>query len=234
MFCHNCGANLDFNAERCPACGQPVNKATEIPLPPPLPNPPFVPPTNPSVQTGKWISEGWAIVQNDIPMFALMTLIVAAVGSALPIILHGAMAIGFHIAIIKKIRTGRLDIADCFKGFDFFVPSMITAFLLAVFVTLGTLACIIPGLVLYAMYQFSYLFILDKRLDFWPAMQASADLVKRDLMGFILFTLALGGLNLAGALACGVGVFITVPITMAALTVAYRDMVGIEPQTATS
>jgi uncharacterized membrane protein len=197
-----------------------------------MPVPPYSPSPNASVQTGKWISEAWELVKTDIPMFALLTLIVAAVGSAVPIVLQGAMAIGFHIAIIRRIRTGKLDIGDCFKGFDFLVPSLVAAFLIAVFVTLGMLACIVPGLILYAMYQFTYLFILDKRLDFWPAMQASSELVKKDLMGFTLFALALIGLNFAGALACGVGVFITMPITVVAVTMAYRDLVGFEPQTA--
>jgi uncharacterized membrane protein len=190
------------------------------------------PPNTGTVQTGKWISEGWQIVQTDLPMFALVTLVVYAVASAVPIILQGAMAIGFHIAIIKKMRTGRLDLNDCFKGFDFLVPSLVAAFLIAIFVTLGTLACIIPGLILHAMYQFTYLFILDKRLDYWPAMQASSNVVKRDPVGFTLFTLALLGLNLAGVLMCVVGVFITAPITMVAVTAAYRDLVGFEPQTA--
>ena len=235
MFCHNCGTNVEANAGICPVCGQSLKTSERpfMPTPPPLPPLPFVPPPNPSVQTSKWISEGWAIVQNDLPMFALMAFIVSAVGSAVPIVLQGAMAVGFHIAILRKMRTGKLDIGDCFKGFDFLVPSMVAAFLIAVFVTLGTLACLIPGLVLYAMYQFTYLFILDKRLDFWPAMQASSNLVLKEPMGFTLFALALFGLNVAGALMCVVGLFITMPITVAAVTVAYRDLVGFEPQTAT-
>ena len=191
-----------------------------------------MPPANVSVQTGKWISEAWEIVKTDLPMFALMAFIVAAVGSAVPIVLQGAMAIGFHIAIIKKMRTGKLDLNDCFKGFDYLVPALVAALVIGIFVTFGTLACIIPGLILHAMYQFTYLFILDKRLDFWPAMEASFDLVKRDMMGFTMFALALLGLNIAGMLMCIVGVFITAPISVVAVTLAYRDLVGFEPQTA--
>ena len=53
----------------------------------------------------------------------------------------------------------------------------------------GTLLCIIPGLVVAAMYKFTYLFIVDKRMDFWPAMQASHAVVKNDYFGFTMFLL---------------------------------------------
>ena len=183
MFCHACGASIDVSAGLCPKCGQPL-VPLEVPLAPPVLR------MNAQVQTSKWISEGWALVQADMGMFALLTLIVGAVGSALPVILQGPMAVGFHIAILRKQRTGKLELEDCFKGFDYFAPSVVASLLISIFVTLGVLACIVPGLILHAMYQFTYLFILDKRLDFWPAMQASANLVKTDLMGFSIFALA--------------------------------------------
>ena len=90
---------------------------------------------------------------------------------------------------------------------------------------------IVPGLVLGAMYMFSFLFILDKKMDFWPAMQASAEIVKKDYMGFTLFFLVLVLLQILGALACIIGLFITIPIMYVAIAIAYRDLVGFHPQT---
>ena len=83
----------------------------------------------------------------------------------------------------------------------------------------GTLLCIIPGLVVAAMYKFTYLFIMDKRMDFWPAMQASHAIVKQDYFGFTMFLLALALINILGALCCIVGVFVSIPVTIAAITV---------------
>jgi uncharacterized membrane protein len=81
------------------------------------------------------------------------------------------------------------------------------------------------------MYKFTYLFIVDKRMDFWPAMQASHSIVKQDYFGFTMFLLALVGVNILGAICCIVGIFITIPLTFAAITVAYRDIVGFDEQT---
>ncbi len=228
MFCNKCGTNVEPNAQFCPGCGQAMGAA-----PPPQESVPqaFVPPATASVETGKWIGEAWALVQTDIVMFAVAALLVMVVGGAVPVVLQGAMAIGFNILIIKKLAYGKLDVGDLFKGFNFFVPSLVAHILISIFTAIGTLLCIIPGLVIAAMYMFTMLFILDKKLEFWPAMQASAELVKKDYMGFTLFFLALVLLQILGVLACIVGLLVTIPIMYVAIVIAYRDLVGFDPQT---
>jgi uncharacterized membrane protein len=228
MFCNKCGANVEPNAQFCPGCGQTMGAA-----PPQETTTPqaYIPPVTASAQTGKWIGEGWEIVKTDIVMFALAALLFAVVGGAVPVILQGAMAVGFNILIIKKMARGKLDIGDLFKGFNFFAPALVAHILISIFTAIGVILCIIPGLVIGAMYMFTFLFILDKKMEFWPAMQASAEIVKKDYVGFTLFFLACGLLQLLGALACIVGLFVTIPIMYVAIVVAYRDLVGFDPQT---
>jgi uncharacterized membrane protein len=183
------------------------------------------------VQSGKWIGEGWEMVKADIGTYVLLAVVMSLVSSAVPIILQGPMAAGFHIFVIKKLLGRNAEFADLFKGFDYFIPTMVASLLISLFVGLGTLACIIPGLVIAAMYKFTYLFIVDKRMDFWPAMQASHAVVKQDYFGFTMFLLLMVLVNLLGFVCCIVGIFVTIPITIAAITVAYRDLVGFEPRT---
>jgi uncharacterized membrane protein len=92
--------------------------------------------------------------------------------------------------------------------------------------------CIIPGLVIAAMYKFTYLFIVDKRMDFWPAMQSSHAVVKNDYFGFTMFLLLAVLVNLLGALCCFVGLLVSIPVTIAAITVAYKEIVGFDQVTA--
>jgi uncharacterized membrane protein len=102
---------------------------------------------------------------------------------------------------------------------------------ISLFVFGGSLLCVIPGLVLAAMYKFTFLFIVDKRMDFWPAMQASHAVVRNDYFGFTMFLLLMALVNFLGVLCCVVGVLITIPVTLAAITIAYQELVGIDPQT---
>jgi len=62
-------------------------------------------------------------------------------------------------------------------------------------------------------------------------MQASHAVVKNDYFGFTLFLIVLGLINLLGVLCCVVGLLVTVPMSVAAITVAYQEIVGFEQRT---
>jgi uncharacterized membrane protein len=74
----------------------------------------------------------------------------------------------------------------------------------------------------------TYMFILDRKMDFWPAMQACHSVTKQNYLGFTLFLLAIAGLYILGFFACIVGIFIAMPVHYAAVTVAYKELVGFE------
>jgi uncharacterized membrane protein len=68
-------------------------------------------------------------------------------------------------------------------------------------------------------------------MDFWPAIQASHAVVKSDYVGFTLFLLAMAGVNILGFLCLIVGLLVTIPLSFAAITLAYREIVGFDEQT---
>ena len=233
MFCSNCGVDVVPDLQFCPSCGQPQPVANG-PVPPPIPlQTPVIysPPPEIRVETSRWLGAGWQIVQQNIGTYMLMALLFGALAACVPVVLHGPLMVGFHIAFMRKIVRGTMEVGDLFKGFNFFVPSLVASLLISIFTTIGFVFCIIPGIVVSAMFMFTYLFILDKRMDFWPAMQASHEIVKRNYVGFSLFIVATMLLNFVGILCLLVGILITIPITFAAITVAYREIVGFEPNT---
>jgi uncharacterized membrane protein len=241
MFCQYCGAQIEPHSQFCQKCGraQSVGGAGSTPPPgmppgyqPPLQSPPpFVPPPGVHAQTGRWIGAGWHLVKEELGMFMLLSLLFVLLNAFVPILLQGPLIAGFCIVCTKKLLYGRFELGDFFKGFNFFVAALVASLIITVFTFIGTIFCIIPGLVIAAMYQFTYLFIIDKKLDFWPAMQASHALVKNDYFGFTLFFVAAILLNIIGFLCCVVGILATMPILYAAVTVAYKEMVGFEPST---
>ena len=229
MYCHTCGTQVTDGTQFCPNCGQPVGGgATGIP---PGPATPWTPPTTVTLQTGRWIDIGWQMVKADIGNYMLIALVFSLLSGMVPVVIQGPLMIGFHIYCMKRMFNRPAEFADLFKGFNYFVPALVASLLISLFTMIGTIFCIIPGLVVASMYKFTYLFIFDKRMDFWPAMQASHAVVRNDYVGFTLFLIVLGLINLLGFLCCIVGVFITIPLTFAAITAAYRDIVGFEPST---
>jgi uncharacterized membrane protein len=228
MFCHLCGTQVDAGAQYCPNCGQALGTAGGLAT---VPAVVWAPPAGVHSRTGYWIGAGWDMVKEDMGTFFLMALVFTALNSSAPVILQGPLFIGFHIFCIKKLLGRRAEFADLFQGFNFFVPALVASLLIGLFTFAGGLLCIIPGLVIAAMYKFTYLFILDKRMGFWQAMQASHAIVKQDYFGFTMFLLAMIGIIILGVICLVVGVFIAIPVTIAAITVAYREIVGFDERT---
>jgi uncharacterized membrane protein len=193
---------------------------------------PWTPPVNVKAQTGRWIGAGWAMVKADLGNFVLVAIIFSLL-SSVPFI-QGALIAGMEIYCMKKLLGRRAEFSDLFTGFNFFIPTLVAMLLISLFTALGLVLCIIPGLVVAAMYKFTYLFIVDKRMDFWEAMQASHAVVKNDYFGFTMFLLAMAGVSILGFLCCIVGVFVALPVTFAAMTIAYQETVGFDPRTVDS
>jgi hypothetical protein len=83
--------------------------------------------------------------------------------------------------------------------------------------TIGALAAVgsLTFLVLVyvnVLWTFSLLLVLDKRYDFWPAMQLSRRMVNRRWWMTFLFLFVGGLISGAGTLACFIGLFVTVPL----------------------
>jgi uncharacterized membrane protein len=229
MFCHKCGTQIDPSVQFCPNCGESLAAPSASGGAAP---PVWTPPAGVQARAGYWVGQGWQMVKADIGTFILLMIVFVVLNGMVPMILQGPLIAGFQIFCMKKLLNRRTDFADLFKGFNYFVPALVASLLIALFTLCGTLFCIIPGLVVAAMFKFTYLFIVDKRMDFWPAMQASHAVVKNDYFGFTMFLLLMILVDILGAVCCIVGLLVAVPVTVAAVTVAYKDIVGFDPRTA--
>jgi uncharacterized membrane protein len=227
MFCHSCGTQVNNDVQFCPNCGQALSSGN----PAPAVVPAYVARTGLTARPGAWIGAGWDMVKADMGNYVLIALVFVALNGLVPVIIQGPLMAGFHIYCMKRLLGRPAEFADLFKGFNFFIPSLVAMLVITLFTFGASLLCVIPGLVVAAMYKFTYLFIVDKRMDFWPAMQASHNVVRNDYFGFTMFLLLMALVNILGALCCIVGILVTIPISMAAITVAYQELVGFDPQT---
>jgi uncharacterized membrane protein len=225
MYCHHCGTQIDDRAQFCTNCGQAVGGGAAA-----VAVAPWAPPAQVHVSMGRWLGAGWNLVMADLGTYLVITLLFLLL-SGVPFI-QGALIAGFHIFTMKKLTRRNAEFADLFKGFNFFVPTLVASILIGIFTFVGFLLLIIPGLVIAAMYKFTYLFIVDKKMDFWQAMQASHAVVRRDYFGFTMFLIVAFLVNVLGFLCLIVGLLVTIPMTFAAITVAYQEIVGFEPHTA--
>ncbi|MBW4549740.1 MAG: DUF975 family protein [Aphanocapsa sp. GSE-SYN-MK-11-07L] len=108
---------------------------------------------------------------------------------------------------------------------DLSIPGALTGALLV----LG-LILLIPAIYLGIAYTFSIPLIVDRKADFWSAMETSRKLITRHWFPFFGFSIVLGLINFAGVLACGVGALFTIPLTICAIAAAYENIIGLTPE----
>jgi hypothetical protein len=101
------------------------------------------------------------------------------------------------------------------------------ALLLGAMLTVATLFLVLPGIVLAFLTRYALLFVVDGGMNPLAAVVASVQLVARRLgseLGFAVRSLLL---MLLGALACGIGLYLAVPVVLAAQAIRYRESVPV-------
>lgn len=127
---------------------------------------------------------------------------------------------------LKLIRGQPATLGDAFAGFSSY-PSLTATYIVRTLLTmLGTALCVLPGIYLSVAWKFALPLVIDKGMPYWDAMELSRRVVTRQwwrVFGLILLTALIAG---AGLLACCVGIFVTIPVGLAALLYAYEDLFG--------
>jgi hypothetical protein len=90
----------------------------------------------------------------------------------------------------------------------------------------GFLIMVPPAIYLTVSWVFASPLIVDKGLNFWPAMELSRKVVAGRFFSVFGLVLLCGLIALAGVLALCVGVFFAVPVALATIALAYDDLFG--------
>ncbi|MFM7068552.1 MAG: hypothetical protein ACKOYM_03735 [Actinomycetes bacterium] len=101
-------------------------------------------------------------------------------------------------------------------------PFLITSLLVSLGTAIGLLLCIIPGIIWMVLTFFAPLISLDTGSDAGTAIRKSIDWVKNDAGRVIPVVLVASILEGIGICLCGVGMLVTIPVGITALTYAYR------------
>jgi len=89
---------------------------------------------------------------------------------------------------------------------------------------LGFIVAMVPAIYLNVSWIFSLPLIIDKQMEFWPAMGASRKMVGKHWWLVFGLLVVCGLLYFAGFLACCVGVLFIMPIVLGAMMYAYESI----------
>ena len=184
------------------------------------------------VDIGKCFGDSVELYKGNFGILILGTLLASLIGSLTCGILYAPMCVGLFLIIDRLLKNDSEKPAagDVFKGMSKFGPSFICFLLFAV---VYAIACAVPVIgpiaawITSPLLMFALIYITFEDMDAIAAIKRvfkelfSGELLMPVLVG-ILAGLA-GGL---GAIACGIGVIFTMPITAVVYVCAYYQMKG--------
>jgi len=230
-YCPECGHQLTGSEPQCPACGQPTDS------PPPLLKPSLARAPE-SLLLSDYFKTGWGLFKQyhtGFVGFCLLNLVIQVALHSIPYagavasaVVSTPLLMGNFIVSAKLLQGQTPEFRDFFQGFQYFLPLLLLSLVAGLFIGIGTILLVIPGIYLAVAYLFAPYLVVDRRLDFWPAMELSRLTVNPRWFGYFAFMLLLALLNLAGALLLGLGLLVTIPLSFCTVTAAYADLFGFQ------
>jgi uncharacterized membrane protein len=188
---------------------------------------------------GGAIREGWRLTKENIGFLIVYQIILYVI-----LVLTGGTQekwewslwhfLGWIILILGKmglynstllITSGiKPNFDQLYKNWRMFFSWVVASFLFGIMLVIGFALLIVPGCYLWARYGFYPFFILDKKSGPLEALSESAATTEGIRWPVFLLFLACAGLDVLGILFFGIGLLLTVPITLLALATVYRKI----------
>jgi hypothetical protein len=180
---------------------------------------------NPRVRIGDCFSRGWNLICEQFWLSVGVGLVCILLTNV-PLLIGPAYA-GIFWFFLKRIRGEPVRFEDLFAPFSVaFVQCLLAGLVVSLLASVGFILCIIPGLVLMALWMFTWPLLMDKRLEFWPAMEVSRKVLWPNIWGAIGLSCVGLLLMILGLLCLYVGMFVAFPLIIAAEAYAYEDFFG--------
>lgn len=195
-----------------------------------------------SIDVGREISRGMTLVTNNLGLTVGATWLAIAIsigvhfltvlGWFVAIVLGPALVAGLELLFVRRLRGEAVAVGDMFAVFSngaAVIQLAIAGILVSALVSVGMMLLVLPGIYLAVCYSFVLLLVLDKHLEFWPAMEVSRRVVQRHWLSMFGVLIVSAIVAMLGLVAVFVGVLLTVPIALAAVMCAYEDLFGAPP-----
>ena len=192
------------------------------------------------------VSYGWKKSTSNVKFFVILFLIFIA-ANAVPGILadifnqerasflgFAAQLIGWGLQLV--VSLGLINVAlrlhdnkkvvykDMFANVNLVIPYLFGSIIYGIIMFVGFVLLIIPGIIWSIKFRYFPYFMVDRNMGPIDAMRESAKITKGFKWQLFLLGLALIAINILGALALIIGLFITVPLSMMAEAYVYRKL----------
>ena len=190
---------------------------------------------------GTTFNRGLEIYKKNFVPLLLATLLALVVGGLSCGICTAPLLCGVYAMVLTAMRDGNatLKAGDVFKGFQKFVPAFVSCLVLGVIYNvacmilmiipiLGWIAVIILGLAAFpAIVAWSQLLVTDQDATVGEAIMVPIKLLRdKRFWSIVLVAFVASLVGGLGAIACGIGLFATLPFAFCMIAAAYEEAYG--------
>jgi uncharacterized membrane protein len=134
------------------------------------------------------LERSWALWKSNFALISLSCLVYGLIGLCQLIpgvnfvywIFSGVFEGGLYLIFIRRIRGQPATIGDVFAGFNIaFVQLLLTGVVSGLLGALGMCCCVLPGIYLIISWTFGVPLVIDKKMEFWSALELSRKVVTR-------------------------------------------------------
>jgi len=104
------------------------------------------------------------------------------------------------VVAFKLLKQRSTTFSDFFLGFNNFLQFFIANLLRGIPATLASILFMLPGIYLGVAYSFTTVLIVDRKFDFWEAMETGRKVITKRWFPFFGFVLVLALINIVGCL----------------------------------
>ncbi|PIE70158.1 MAG: hypothetical protein CSA22_09290 [Deltaproteobacteria bacterium] len=183
-------------------------------------------PSEPNFTMGFYIKEGFNVVKsNPIPLI-LGNLVLLIMNSIAMGLLAGHWYAGMYHMVAKARRGESIDFGDAFWGFNNFIPNFVAGLVYTACIAIGSFLCVLPAFIAGGILLYVVPLVAFKGEPIGSAISKSKDEAMGSLVNHILFFFVASLIGSSGLILCGIGIFLTVPIGVAAMAVCYEERLG--------
>lgn len=161
---------------------------------------------------------------DPVTQVATGSLLVTGIGALVSLVL-GIGMIDIFLGVTRGEKRSLKELVTTVtvrKVWVYFIASIIYAVMLFV----GFILLIIPAFFVLATFlPFTY-FIVDKNAGIIDSLKMAAEATKGNRVSVFLIFVSIMVLNIAGAIPFGLGLIITIPLTILITTMLYRHLIG--------
>ncbi len=132
----------------------------------------------------------------------------------------GLLKMAFDVVDGREASLGNM-----LEGWDK-VQVIVATILVGIATFIGIILCVLPGIAVIIFSAFTTAFVVDQKLGAVDAIKASINLVKNNFGPAILWMLLAFVCAVVGAIACGVGLLVAIPVILISQAYTVRALTG--------